>query len=139
MKKQFEIISLMEKYGLTLRHLPKKVIEHHTFNPSSANEVVELVIGKTSKQNFDKMKEEGYYSDCRFSNGFIVRKFNRTERLCEGGWLAKIDRGTGSLQHWNRKKGDFYGKTAEEAIILAVKYIEKREKEAKEIKNLAGL
>lgn len=134
-----DIIKLMERYGLTLRCLPKKVIEHRTFRDDSSEEVIEVVVGNTSKQNFDKMKEKGYYSDCRFSNGFIVRKFNRTERTCEGGWLVKIDRGTGSMQRWDRKHGDFYGKTAEEAIILAIKYIEKREKEAEEIKNIAGL
>ena len=121
MKKQIDSIKLMELYGLTLRCLPKKVIEHRTFNPSSDNEVVEVVVGETSEGNFNKMKEKGRYSDCRFSNGFIVRKFNRIVRICEGGWLVKIDRGTGSMQRWNRRQGDFYGKTAEEAIILAVK------------------
>ncbi|MBR4886835.1 MAG: hypothetical protein IKU16_09490 [Muribaculaceae bacterium] len=139
MKTQIEIISLMEKYGLTLRNLPKKVVEHRTFRPDSLEEVIEIIVGNTSQQNFDKMKEKGRYSDCRFSNGFIVRKFNRIERICEGGWLVKIDRGTGSMQRWDRKHGDFYGKTAEEAIILAVKYIEKREKETEQIKNIVGL
>lgn len=101
-------------------------------------EVVEMVVGETTAENFERMQKKGCYNFCRFYNGFIIRKFNRIERRTGGGWLVKIDNSTNSIQQWN-KKTDFYGKTPEEAICKAVEYIEKAEESNIKKMRLAGL
>ena len=132
------IIKILEKYNLTLRRLPEVVTDILTYNPASPAEVVEQVAGETTAENFAKMQKKGYYNFCRFYNGYIIRKYNRIERHTGGGWLVKIDNGTGSIQNWNRKS-DFYGKTPEEAICAAVEYIEKAKEEKIKKMRLAGL
>lgn len=133
-----DIITTLEKYNLTLRRLPEVVTDTLTYDPASPAEVVEMVAGETTAENFAKMQKKGYYNFCRFYNGYIIRKYNRIERHTGGGWLVKIDNGTGCMQQWN-KKFDFYGKTPEEAVCAAVEYIEKTKEEKTKEKRLAGL
>lgn len=133
-----DIIKTLEKYNLTLRRLPDVVADILTYDPTRPAEVVEMVAGETTTENFAKMQKKGCYNFCRFNNGYIIRKYNRIERHTEGGWLVKIDNGAGSVQRWD-KKNDFYGKTPKEAICAAVEYIEKVKEEKAKKMRLAGL
>lgn len=130
--------SILEKYNLTLRRLPEVIADILTYDPTSPAEVVEMVVRETTAENFARMQKKGHYKFCRFSEGFVIKKFNRIERRTKGGWLVKIDNSINSIQQWN-KKFDFYGKTPEEAICAAVEYIEKTREEKIKKMRLAGL
>lgn len=132
------IIESLEKYNLTLRRLPEVVFDILTYDPKRQDEVLEMVLGETSAEKFEKMQKKGYYNHCRYSNGFIIKKYNRVERRARGGWLVKIDNSTNCIQQWNEKR-DFYGKTPEEAIYKAVEYIEKAKEDTIKKMRLAGL
>lgn len=133
-----DIIEFLDKYNLTLRRLPEVVTDVLTYDPTRTAELVEMVAGETTAENFAKMQKKGCYNFCRFHNGYIIRKFNRIERRTGGGWLVKIDNSTNSIQQWN-KKTDFYGKTPKEAICKAVEHIKKAKEEKIKKMRLAGL
>ena len=45
----------------------------------------------------------------------------------------------GSNQRWNRNSGDFFGKTAEEAVNKAVAYIIENKEKTKKLRERVGL
>ena len=136
-----KLIKLMEEYNLTLRRLPNEVTEiydakHYRGLPNE--EIYEKVMAKISHEDFLKMREKGYYLGQRWKNGFRIGRWVRRTEKRNGGWLVKIDRGTGSVQHWNKER-DFFGKTPEEAINKAIAHIKETRKQQEEWDCLAGL
>ena len=137
-----KLIELMEEYNLTLRRLPTKTT--HTYDARHYRglpneEIYESVVAKISHEDFLKMRKQGCYLGQRWKNGFRIATWVRQTEEREGGWLVKIDRSYGSLQQWNRNRGDFFGKTPEEAIKKAIEHIKKERKQMDEWNRLAGL
>lgn len=136
------LFELMVKHNLTLRCLPTKTCTLSIYNPqrdTGKGEIYEFPLKEMSEEDFCRWKQKGYFSECRYQNGFVIQKHFRKYETRDGGWLAKIDRGYGSIQHWNMNSGDFYGKTPKEAIMKAVEYIQKKDEEREERMKRAGL
>lgn len=142
MSNKIDILSAMQKYDLTLRRLSDTETSSYFIPDNPTKEEIEnaheVVILATTKEKFDKMQANGCHLNSRFHNGFIIRKVVRIKKKREGGWLVKIDSSHGAFQHWDMKD-DFYGKTPEEAIEKAVKYIEEKRKSKEETYKKAGL
>lgn len=137
-----DLFQLMEQYSLTLRRLPNKVTEtydirHYRGLPNE--EIYECAEAKISHEDFLKMRMKGYYLGQRWENGFRIAQWVKRTEEREGGWLVKIDKGYGSVQHWNKERGDFFGKTPQEAINKAIAYVKKIRKQMDEWDRLAGL
>lgn len=137
-----DILSAMQEYNLTLRRLSDTEIICKYLPDNPTKEEIENsyedVIGEITKERFDKLQAKGYYLNARFCNGFIIRKLVKIKKKREDGWLVKISSSHNSVQYWS-KKDDFYGKTPEEAVEKAVKYIEEQRKIKEEIYKKAGL
>lgn len=129
-----DIIAMLEKYSLTLRRLPDFETDTY-FLPENPTQM-ELdncrlsVIRPISKEKFDDMIRRNFLSahNSIFKNGHLIKKVVRIKKERESGWMVKICNNHTSIQKWS-KKHDFYGDTAENAIKLAIEYIEKQQRE----------
>ena len=137
-----DILSLMEKYNLTLRRLSDT--ESISYIPrmeeidKANSECVSFVdISLEKYNNFvstgmhilkpERDKFVSYADDPE--HGVVIRKMINKTKPRTPGWLVKIDNGHGSMQMWSRDKGDFFGETAQEAVEKAVAFIENKKKE----------
>ena len=129
-----DIVAMLEKYSLTLRRLPDFETDTY-FLPENPTQM-ELdncrlsVIRPISKEKFDDMIRRNFLSahNSIFKNGYLIKKVVRIKKERESGWMVKICNNHTSIQQWS-KKHDFYGDTAEDAIKLAIEYIEKQQRE----------
>lgn len=129
-----DIAAMLEKYSLTLRRLPDFETDTY-FLPENPTQM-ELdncrlsVIRPISKEKFDDMIRRNFLSahNSIFKNGYLIKKVVRIKKERESGWMVKICNNHTSIQKWS-KKHDFYGDTAENAIKLAIEYIEKQQRE----------
>ena len=129
-----DIVSMLEKYSLTLRRLPDFETDTY-FLPKNPTQM-ELdncrlsVIRPISKEKFDDMIRRNFLSahNSIFKNGYLIKKVVRIKKERKSGWIVKICNNHTSIQQWS-KKHDFYGKTAEDAVKLAIEHIEKQQRE----------
>lgn len=129
-----DIVAMLEKYSLTLRRLPDFETDTY-FLPENPTQM-ELdncrlsVIRPISKEKFDDMIRRNFLSahNSIFKNGYLIKKVVRIKKERKGGWMIKICNQHSSIQQWS-KKHDFYGETAEDAVKLAIKHIEKQQRE----------
>ena len=129
-----DIVAMLEKYSLTLRRLPDFETDTY-FLPKNPTQM-ELdncrlsVIRPISKEKFDDMIRRNFLSahNSIFKNGYLIKKVVRIKKERKSGWIVKICNNHTSIQQWS-KKHDFYGKTAEDAVKLAIEHIEKQQRE----------
>lgn len=129
-----DIVAMLEKYSLTLRRLPDFETDTY-FLPKNPTQM-ELdncrlsVIRPISKEKFDDMIRRNFLSahNSIFRNGYLIKKVVRIKKERKSGWIVKICNSHTSIQQWS-KKHDFYGKTAEDAVKLAIEHIEKQQRE----------
>lgn len=129
-----DIVAMLEKYSLTLRRLPDFETDTY-FLPKNPTQM-ELdncrlsVIRPISKEKFDDMIRRNFLSahNSIFKNGCLIKKVVRIKKERKSGWIVKICNNHTSIQQWS-KKHDFYGKTAEDAVKLAIEHIEKQQRE----------
>lgn len=136
------LFELMEKYALTLRRLPTKTYTSYKYDENRTRTdgiIIECPLIEMSESEFLKCQKQGRYATCRWQNGFVIERYYRVMEKRDGGWLVKISGGYGSVQHWDMKKNDFYGVTPKDAIMKAVKHIERTKKETNEKRKKAGL
>lgn len=129
-----DIVAMLEKYSLILRRLPDFETDTY-FLPKNPTQM-ELdncrlsVIRPISKEKFDDMIRRNFLSahNSIFRNGYLIKKVVRIKKERKSGWIVKICNSHTSIQQWS-KKHDFYGKTAEDAVKLAIEHIEKQQRE----------
>lgn len=129
-----DIVSMLEKYSLTLRRLPDFETDSY-FLPNNPTKMERdncylSVIRPISKEEFDDMIQRNFLSthNSIFKKGYLIKKVVRIKKERASGWLVKICNNHSSIQQWS-KKHDFYGETAEDAVKLAIDHIEKRRRE----------
>lgn len=137
-----DIIALMEKHNLTLRRVSGEVRELLTYREGEplkdGETIAEEIVGECTLEDFTDRRAKGFCCGCRWSNGFIVRMFVCRTKQTKEGWIVKQDNGHGSTQTWDIKK-DWFAKTADGAVLKAVKDIEEAARERNEWRRLAGL
>lgn len=138
-----DLFTLMAEHSLTLRRLSATESSSYMLPNNATQEEIErsheVILREMDEESFKRMKEKGFFQNCAvFRNGFVIGRMVREVVQRESGWLVKIDSSHGSTQKWSRK-GDFFGKTPEEAINKAVEYCEKRTKERQERMRRAGI
>lgn len=107
-----DLIEKIEKYNLTLRHVPDFEVSFHIarekeLDPNNLKENQEHVI-------WDNWKDG------------IARTMVKTSRPRKfSPWLCMQDKSFGNLQNWS---GAFFGDTAEEAVNKAIESIENKKR-----------
>lgn len=142
------IISMMQKYNLTLRCFSDIIKTTHRYSDKEAARLTQKGIdfqvfeGVITREQIPRERFERYKRpSTRYANGYVIEKFITYQKPDtfhqeKGVWGCNV--AVSFPQEWD-KENTFYGKTPEAAIEQAVAHIENQKKKREERHKEAGL